>query len=366
MKLGPLSCLDRFPECEEEDVRISVGVEWMRWERMYYDLNVPWSADQLEIQRILAFLAEHYNVVALNHTISGKLPTDVSCPIPNPLPFTPPAGLRLLRRCTLVLTDPSQNHRLSTLASNYDLLALRPTTEKALLQACQSIEGDLISLDLSTRFPFHFKQKTLSIAIQRGIKFEICYGSGVLVSDGGMARRNLISNATQLIRATRGRGIVISSEAKKALACRGPEDVVNLAAIWGLGQERGREAVGREAKAVAVQAEMRRRSFKGVIDVVYGGERPQRGAEVVGKAGNAVAEGKGKGKRKAEVLEGVVSEVVDEVKPISKREQKRRAKKARIEGDKNEGVGAEKAAIVSKPNKLPDRINSTIIPNEAG
>ena len=25
---------------------------------MYYDLNVPWSADQLEIQRILAFLAE--------------------------------------------------------------------------------------------------------------------------------------------------------------------------------------------------------------------------------------------------------------------------------------------------------------------
>lgn len=181
-----------------------------------------------------------------------------------------------------------------------------------------------------------------------------------------MARRNLISNATQLIRATRGRGIVISSEAKKALACRGPEDVVNLAAIWGLSQERGREAVGREARAVVVQAEMRRRSFKGVIDVVYGGEKPQKGAEVVGKAGNAVAEGKGKGKRKAEVMEGLVGEIVDEVKPISKREQKRRAKKARIGGDKNESGGAEKAANISKPNKPPDRITSTVIPNEAG
>ena len=30
----------------------------MRWKRMYYDLNVPWSTDQIEIQRTLAFLAE--------------------------------------------------------------------------------------------------------------------------------------------------------------------------------------------------------------------------------------------------------------------------------------------------------------------
>ena len=181
-----------------------------------------------------------------------------------------------------------------------------------------------------------------------------------------MARRNLISNATQLIRATRGRGIVISSEAKKALACRGPEDVVNLAAVWGLGQEKGREAVGREARAVVVQVEMRRSSFKGVIDVVYGGEKPRRNAEMVGKAEKALGEGKGKGKRKAEALEGVIGEVVDEVKPISKREQKRRAKKARLESGENEGVSTEKDANVPKPSKPLDRDNTTIIPKKAG
>lgn len=131
---------------------------------------------------------------------------------------------------------------------------------------------------------------------------------------------------------------MISSEVTKALACRGPADVINLAAVWGLGQEKGREAVGREARAVVVQAEMRRSSFKGVIDVVYGGEKPQRSAE---KVEEAVGEGKGKGKRKAGVLEGVTGEVVDEVKPISKGEQKRRAKKARLEGGEHERVGAE-------------------------
>ena len=280
-----------------------------------------------------------YNVVALNHTISGKLPADLKSPIPKSLPFQPPPSLRILQRCTLLLTDPSQNHRLATLSSNYDILALRPTNERALQQACQSLDADLISLDLSSRFPFHFKHKTLGAALQRGVKIEICYACGVLaVGDGGMARRNLISNATELIRATRGRGIVISSEAKKALACRGPWDVVNLAAVWGLGQERGRETVGREARTVVVQAEMKRRSFRGVIDIVYGGEKPPPPVKPAEEAGKKGDKGLGKvqalGKRKADALFGDKGkQQSEETKPISKREQKRRAKKARLEAE---------------------------------
>lgn len=165
-------------------------------------------------------------------------------------------------------------------------------------------------------------------ALQRGIKFEICYGSGILNSDGGASRRNLISNATQLIRATRGRGIVISSEAKRALACRGPADIVNLAVLWGLGQERGMEAVGNEARSVVVQAEMKRRSFRGVIDVVYGGEKPIRVPETPAKGKQA------KGKRKADVLDDEVEGVSATPKPISKREQRRRANKARLDAGK--------------------------------
>ena len=185
-------------------------------------------------------------------------------------------------------------------------------------------------------------------ALQRGAKFEICYGPGILNSDGGASRRNLISNATQLIRATRGRGIVISSETKRALACRGPVDVVNLAVLWGLGQEKGMEAVGKEARGVVVQAEMKRRSFRGVIDVVYGGEKPEREPRKSAKGKQE------KGKRKADVLEDNNGGLDTTPKPISKREQKRQAKKARLEVGKN---------AEDKPKEAP--IASTILPIDA-
>ena len=267
-----------------------------------------------------------YNTIALDFTITGKLPAQISNQIPDPLPLTIPKSLHILRRCTLHLSDPSQNHRLQALNSAYDVLAVRPDNEKSLQQACQALECDLISLDLSTRFPFYFKHNTMAHALQKGIKFEICYGPGILNSDGGASRRNLISNATQLIRATRGRGIVISSEAKRALACRGPADVVNLAVLWGLGQERGMEAVGKEARSVVVQADMKRRSFRGVIDVVYGGEKPEREPEKSMKGKHE------KGKRKANILEEDEAGSANATsKPISKREQKRQAKKARLD-----------------------------------
>lgn len=146
-----------------------------------------------------------------------------------------------------------------------------------------------------------------------------------------MSRRNLISNATSLIRATRGRGIILSSEAHKALACRGPWDVVNLAAVWGLGQERGQEGVGREARSVVVQAEMKRVGFRGVVNFVYGGEKPERGVDGDGKGNTSNMPLLGKGKRKVDAMQGGNAETVENEKPISKRELKRRAKKARQE-----------------------------------
>ena len=135
---------------------------------------------------------------------------------------------------------------------------------------------------------------------------------------------------------------MISSEAKRALVCRGPWDVINLAAIWGLGQEKGREAVGREARAVVVQAEMKRSSFRGVIDVVYGGEKPQETSEA-SKSQPEKNNKLGKGKRKAEALESNIQaalvrktdDVTPSATPLSKREQKRRAKKAKFENAKS-------------------------------
>lgn len=86
------------------------------------------------------------------------------------------------------------------------------------------------------------------------------------------------------------------------------------------------EAVSREARSVVVQAEMKRRSFRGVIDVIYGGEKPERPVqtEKLGKGKQANA------KRKAAVMEDGMTEESAPPRPISKREQKRQAKKARF------------------------------------
>ncbi|KAL8829264.1 MAG: hypothetical protein Q9191_002110 [Dirinaria sp. TL-2023a] len=300
---------------------------------MFYDLNIPWTTNHAELQHTLSFVAElGYNVVALNHTIDGKLPALINDPIPKPLPFSVPSSLSVLHRCTIHISDPSQNARLNALGSHCDILAVRPTDEKSLAQACQTLECDIISLDLTTRFFFYFKSKTLSQAIQRGVKFEICYAPGVLASDG-QARKNLISNATQLIRATRGKGLVISSEGHRALSMRAPWDVINLACLWGLGQERGVEAVSREARSVTVQARMKRTGYRGVIDVVYGGEKPAPAAESVAETGKDQG---AKRKRKAIALDDGAEESKE--KPLSKREKKRRANKARQETAQKESV----------------------------
>lgn len=87
------------------------------------------------------------------------------------------------------------------------------------------------------------------MALQRGIFLEINYSASLT---DVVARRNLVGNAAALIRAARGRGIVISSEARKALGVRAPFDVINLATLWGLSQEKGREAVGELARTVVV------------------------------------------------------------------------------------------------------------------
>lgn len=273
-----------------------------------------------------------------------------------------------MTRATYILPDGSSvpHGRLPALTNTYDIVALRPTSEKALAVAVAQPDIDLISLDLSARYPFYFRHKMFSTALQRGIKFEICYGAATRFAasgsegcmtassgagkgkDGGgldamtpaadamTARRNLIMNATALIRALRGRGVVLSSEARRALACRGPSDVVNLACVWGLGQERGLEGLGKQARAVLVQAEMRRRGWRGVVDVVSGGgdgekeKQHEEGKDAVKGRGEPQAQAT---KRKAdEITKPDHTAAGDGTKadepPLSRRKLKQQARQA--------------------------------------
>lgn len=299
---------------------------------MFYDLNLPYSTatSPSELSRTLAFSAElGYNCVALTRTLSGKLPANVSSDaISLPLPdLTVPKSMTLLTRVTYIISDPSQNHRLSSLQPTYNIVVLRPTNEKALALCCQSLECDLISLDLSVRLSFILRFKTMAAALQRGIRFEICYSGGVL-GGGTEARRNLISGATALIRATRGRGIIISSEAKSALGLRGPWDVVNLAAVWGLNPERGKEAVCEEARKVVQLARLKRESFRGAVDVIDGGKR---GEPPRHETAEKVVMTNGLKRKAVDGGNPPPTVMGEDNKPLSKTQMKRRAKKAKQE-----------------------------------
>lgn len=207
------------------------------------------------------------------------------------------------------------------------MIAARPTDEKTLQQACQSLDVDIISLDLTLKFEKHFKFPMLGTAVSRGIKIELCYGQAILSSDA-TAKRNLISNATQLIRVTRGRGLIFSSEAKSVLGLRAPSDVMNMASIWGLGLERGKDALTKEPRSVVEFARLKRHSYKGIIDIVYGGEKPPAPEKEV----NAKPQ-KGQKDQKRKAQESLESTPVPSgEEKISKRQMKKN-KKAKMGGE---------------------------------
>lgn len=160
---------------------------------------------------------------------------------------------------------------MASSTKEFDLLAIRPTDEKTLQHACASMDCDIISLDLSVRMQFHMKHSTLGSATSRGVFLEICYSTGLGDTN---SRRNLLSNAASIVRATRGRGIIVSSEASSALGLRGPYDLINLATFWGLNQERGRETVSENPRKVLVKAETRRGIHKGVLRITEQPEAP--------------------------------------------------------------------------------------------
>ncbi|KAF8938926.1 Ribonuclease P protein subunit p30 [Dissophora ornata] len=209
---------------------------------MFYDLNLPISAtpgsaqaaqEQLETRKRVELLVHlGYQAVAYNYEISGKMPNNHNTNNPG--------------------------------VSSYDILAVQPTNEKLFQAACGTFEVDIISLDMSARLPFYLKHSTVGLAVERGIYFELCYGAAIR---DATARRNLISNAQSLIRVTRGKNIILSSQAMKAMELRGPYDIVNFGTLLGLNQAVAKDCLSSHCRAVIMHAETRRNTTRAVISV---------------------------------------------------------------------------------------------------
>ncbi|CAK7240655.1 MAG: RNA-binding RNA processing protein rpp1 [Sporothrix thermara] len=311
---------------------------------MLHDLSLVWtpSTTPTELANTLALSAElGYDVVALDQVYQGTIPSTITSPLGDAVTaasstLKPPARRtpRILHRATVVVSDLTVNHRLSAFSSAYDLVAVRPTTEKAFQAACLSMaEPALISLDLTTYFPFYFKHRACMAAVRRGVHFEVCYGQALRAGDStstgadaksgsaARARALFIANLAGLVRATRGRGIVVSSGARAALDLRGPADVVNLLAVWGLAPDRGSEGMAALPRSIVANESLRRRGFRGVVDIVQTAGGADGGKSKAGEGKQQKQQQKNNAQRKRKADDGLGSG------PQAKHQQMKKQKK---------------------------------------
>lgn len=83
----------------------------------------------------------------------------------------PGAPKKNLRRVTVMIDDPSEGQFLSgaiRALKSIDLIAGRPTSEKALTFLCESADVDIISLDLGGRLAFQLSRKQVHTMYREG------------------------------------------------------------------------------------------------------------------------------------------------------------------------------------------------------
>lgn len=164
--------------------------------------------------------------------------------------------LNLYNRLTIVYNDPSVCHTMSRSheLKKFNLIAALPTTDTALQHACQNFLGEIITYNSKT-IKFRLSRKFYYLALRRSMFFELKYSPTIIDST---VRRFTISRSLQYHLAGRGRGVIISSEAKDRFQMRSPCDVANLGLIFNLSEDQARSSVNLMCRKVLIAAESRR------------------------------------------------------------------------------------------------------------
>lgn len=155
--------------------------------------------------------------------------------------------LAVVRSLTLPLSQA--NSTAALYPSQTTLLSVSPTSLTSFSHVCLSLSPPspfsptLITLDpsLSPRLPFPLKRGLISSLARAGCAFELVLRgvtrqdeSGEQPGEAGRRRRNWIAGAREVVRATEGKGVVVSSGAYRAGEMRGSEDLINLFVLFRL------------------------------------------------------------------------------------------------------------------------------------
>ncbi|EEB94613.1 hypothetical protein MPER_06542, partial [Moniliophthora perniciosa FA553] len=109
-------------------------------------------------------------------------------------------------------------------------------------------------------------------AIKNGAVFEIPY-SGALT-----APTNWWASAREVVRVTKGKGVIVSSGAEEIGDLRAPRDIANLVSLLGLPQDASHAALTKEPKSLVLRAQTRK-TYRAVLSeptvVIPEGWQPQ-------------------------------------------------------------------------------------------
>ncbi|KAH9918052.1 RNase P subunit p30-domain-containing protein [Fomitopsis serialis] len=228
-----------------------------------------------------------YTVLALNQTIQTKLDPKSHVNVLDPLlsQLRKRSGLVLLKRLTIVLDEESEKgFGLTTqntpLVTSYDILSLLPTTQGSLSLACLThtlpspLTTHVIALPLSLpRLPFRLKHTLIRTALKNGAVFELSYGGALgaeadvgsgLGEGGAGAKRNWWANAREVVRVTKGKGVLVSGGVVNDADLRGARDVSNLMTVVGLTPDAAHHAATKIPQSLILRAQTRR-TYRAVL-----------------------------------------------------------------------------------------------------
>ncbi|CAL9734600.1 ribonuclease P/MRP protein subunit Rpp1p [Monosporozyma servazzii] len=247
---------------------------------MLVDLNVSWPQngykDQVsdeELTKLKTTLSTlhtlGYSHIALNFTVnqSDKFPNNVRDMNPMQIDtrfkdLMETTGLKIYSRITLIIDDPSKGQSLSKISQAFDIVAALPVSEKGLGLATTSLDIDILTFNYGNRLPTILKHKNICNCVNRGVKVEIVYAYALRDIQ---QRRQFISNVRNVLRASRLRGIVVSSGAQSALECRNTLGVSSLLRTLGLTNDQCSRSQGENASLALLNGRLRNGSYKQVI-----------------------------------------------------------------------------------------------------
>eukprot|EP00698_Gefionella_okellyi_P010540 TRINITY_DN2736_c0_g1_i1.p1 TRINITY_DN2736_c0_g1~~TRINITY_DN2736_c0_g1_i1.p1 ORF type:complete len:237 (-),score=53.10 TRINITY_DN2736_c0_g1_i1:277-987(-) len=231
---------------------------------MYFDINVPAADKVLDDARLQTLKKFGFDAYGFAVTCVGN------DKIPPPLPVSPSSNTtgptpHHLNRLTVQVPDAGMYYLTNQLQAinTWDVVAAMPMSEKAFLAVCERAEVDIVSLDLGNRMPFKLKAQQIHAALARGMFFEIPVDA--MLRDAG-ARRHLIANARTIVRATNGKGVILTSGATDPMLMRSPHEICALGYLCGLQHDQAVIAMT-VAPQMALDHAKSRKAFRTVIGV---------------------------------------------------------------------------------------------------